>query len=519
MLGSGRGRSDGAGGKAQALLPKGGEEEAECQPSAAAASSFQRWWQSAHLIVYAATLLLVSIGNQIYFKRMTSAMPNYGWYLTQLSTVVYVPVFLAMAGTCSVDKDLLTKFVMMGVFDGITGILTVLGGVHTSGTMQVLLSQVIIPMTLIFSVMFAKKRYHIYQYLGSAVIVIGVVLATMCKGDGNTYSSDLPVFNGIFIIATMPGALSTVFKEVAFTGYDGDLDVNVLQFWVALFQTVTNFVCMPVYTLDLLGPQQMLFSEMIGSIWGGSRCLFLQENQVILNCGFDGEKPCDHCPDAWKNVIGYLLFNFTYNVVTMLVIKHGGATVCFLIATLRMPMSSLAFSSSYVMGADAVPASASDFYILAVILLGLCMYRHGGQLTHKQLQPEPSPPSRSGEVKAVSWRSPRSTMPNRKYMPLFTTGMPVLQPDFVMVKSAPIRPRSPERLRSDLYRRLGAASPLNSPQNRHRSPRQGPSPPPRGPASVAVPTAAAPLQVAPQAVEKQGEERWALKGLPPDLQD
>lgn len=81
---------------------------------------------------------------QIYFKRMTSAMPNYGWYLTQLSTFVYVPIFAVLSGTGAMQHakpGLLFKFAMMGVFDGLSGTLMVLGGVHTSGTMQVLLSQ------------------------------------------------------------------------------------------------------------------------------------------------------------------------------------------------------------------------------------------------------------------------------------------------------------------------------------------------------------------------------------------
>lgn len=72
---------------------------------------------------------------------------------------------------------------------------------------------------------------------------------------------------------------------MAFKGFDGDLDVNVLQFWVAAFQVVTNFVAMPIYTLPVLGAQQVPLSRMPALMTGGTRCLFFLEDQVKLNCG------------------------------------------------------------------------------------------------------------------------------------------------------------------------------------------------------------------------------------------
>ncbi|CAJ1379205.1 unnamed protein product [Effrenium voratum] len=87
--------------------------------------------------------------------------------------------------------------------------------------------------------------------------------------------------------------------EIAFRGFDGDLNVNVLQFWVAAFQVCVNFMCMPVYSLKMLGPQQVPLEEMAGVAIGGSKCLFWAQDQVITNCGLPDEKPCDHCETAY----------------------------------------------------------------------------------------------------------------------------------------------------------------------------------------------------------------------------
>lgn len=48
-----------------------------------------------------------------------------------------------------------------------------------------------------------------------------------------------------------PFALSNVIKEVAFRGVQ--MDVMVLQFWVALFQFFVGFAMLPLTSLPLLG--------------------------------------------------------------------------------------------------------------------------------------------------------------------------------------------------------------------------------------------------------------------------
>ncbi|CAJ1379208.1 unnamed protein product, partial [Effrenium voratum] len=134
-------------------------------------------------------LLVASVGNTVYFKRMTNAMQNYGWYLTQLSTLMYVPFFAVLAGTGitqQVDLTLVRKFAVMGVFDGLSGTFMVLGGVHTSGTLQVLLGQAVIPVTLFLSVILLQKQYHILQYVGAATIVLGIIFDKVVEGSGGS---------------------------------------------------------------------------------------------------------------------------------------------------------------------------------------------------------------------------------------------------------------------------------------------------------------------------------------------
>eukprot|EP00929_Paragymnodinium_shiwhaense_P049254 TRINITY_DN24857_c0_g1_i1.p1 TRINITY_DN24857_c0_g1~~TRINITY_DN24857_c0_g1_i1.p1 ORF type:complete len:492 (-),score=76.76 TRINITY_DN24857_c0_g1_i1:257-1732(-) len=449
------------------------EEAEECQPGAAVPPS-DHMWQTVRLVFFTVMLLITSIGNQVYFKQMTDTMANYGWFLTQLSTVMYVPMFAMLAGSqvLNVNKELLQKFTLMGLFDGVSGILQVLGSVHTSGPTQVLLSQVAIPATLVCSVLFLGAKFHHLQYIGAATILAGIIMANWFKSadDDSSSGSDDLIFNALFVLAVIPSVLSNVYKEVAFRGIEGDLDVNNLQFWVGLVQVFTNFACMPVYTMKMLGPQRVALSDMLVSTVGGSRCLFFGENQVFLNCDFDGMKACDHCPDAWLPVSLYMLFNFAYNIFTMLVIKHGSAALCFLAATLRMPLSSVAFSSPLIMGSSAVPLKGQDVFVLVMLLLGLCLYRHGGQILKRRLEPQATPPSSPYQSVISSFRRAAGVASRHspaRLMPLFARGLPVVQPEFVVLRAQAPQPRTAERVRSDLIRRLGAASPWQSPRLRH----------------------------------------------------
>merc|ERR1719487_1002068 len=96
---------------------------------------YRQWMGKSQLLIYTVLLLLSSVGNQLFFKRMTSAMPNYCFFLATLSTIFYLPVFGILSGR-GIAKDITQKsilrFAVMGLFDGLAGVLMILGGSHTS---------------------------------------------------------------------------------------------------------------------------------------------------------------------------------------------------------------------------------------------------------------------------------------------------------------------------------------------------------------------------------------------------
>merc|ERR1712008_10530 len=175
-----------------------------------------------------------------------------------------------------------------------------------------------------------------------------------------------------------------------------------------------------------------------------------------------------HCETAWTAVLGYVCFNLSFNIFIMLVIKYGSAALSFLVSTLRLPLTAIAFSCPLIMGIHTVQPGMSDFVSLAVILIGLIMYRYGSQLLqhsrHSKLECPASPRrSPSNWFSPSSWSSPggngNGIRRRWRFMPMFSAGNLGLQPAFVLVPTVvQPQPRSPERIRSDMYHRLGVAS-------------------------------------------------------------
>jgi len=227
----------------------------------------------------------------------------------------------------------------------------------------------------------------------------------------------------------------------------------------------------------MLGPQQIPLAEMWGQNVIGARCLFFFENHVVTDCGGLDQKACDTCEYAYAPVLTYFCVNCLYNIYTMLVIKHGSATLSFLVATLRMPLSSIAFSSVWLMGADAVQPSLSDFISLIVIISGLVAYRIGGRKLKENIQQEnpekmSSPSTWLLSDSPAERQSPGGTLRRRatevgwKFVPMFMSGVGA-QPVMLFKPEKVVQPRSAMRVRTDMMAKLGVVSPLHSPKLRN----------------------------------------------------
>lgn len=99
---------------------------------------------------------------------------------------------------------------VVGFLDALAGILMVFGGKQTSGTLQTLLFQAVIPLTMILAKFLLKEKYKPMQYIGALTVLLGVGVSfypTLADQDGSI------IFSGVYFCATIPTACSAIYKE------------------------------------------------------------------------------------------------------------------------------------------------------------------------------------------------------------------------------------------------------------------------------------------------------------------
>jgi drug/metabolite transporter (DMT)-like permease len=386
------------------------------------------------LLISCGVLLVSAIGNQVFYKKMIGKFQNYPYFLSQWTTLVYLPVFWGLvwysrySGSNEVTEEMRNfpkyKFFIMGMFDAIAGLLAIFGAVHTSGSMQSLLNQTMIPFTMILAYMFLKERYSVNQLVGASILAAGILTALLPEYFGNSGDSsdgdNQLIFNILFLAQNIPAAMSCVYKQYAFTV---DIEANYLQAWVAFWQFLFGLVLAPTNAFAFLGQSQIPLKEIPVTVYNGFKCM-IGINTVISDCT---ENVCDDCSGSWIPLVIYLAFNMAMNVALVLVIKYGGANMYNLVGALALPLIQLAFCVSFINN----PPDPIHWYIilsLVLILFGLFIYRYkkAGTEDSKEKHIEIS-------------------------VSLFSSG-------FVFAKNPSEhfeRRQNPQRIRSNFYSRLG----------------------------------------------------------------
>lgn len=192
------------------------------------------------------------------------------------------------------------------------------------------------------------------------------------SSDGSSSSSDststILIWSIVTIFACIPMTLSSIYKEMALSGSETQIDPIFLNGWVAWYQFLFSF---PL-TIPAGMATGILPSELPANIWDGIKC-YLGISTITGGC-----HPDELCSESPLYVNIFLVFNVAFNILLVFVLKFGSANVLFMAATVMVPIGNLAFALPFVPGS--VPLHDSDIAGLLVILLGLITYRFGSSI-------------------------------------------------------------------------------------------------------------------------------------------
>jgi len=141
------------------------------------------------------------------------------------------------------------------------------------------------------------------------------------------------------------------------------LDVYYLTTWVTVFQTIWGFAFLPLLSLRSFGGVPL--NKIPNQISDGWQCILGYSLPHYY---------CDKWPRPGELFTFYAVTNFVYNVVLLLITKHGSAMLLVVSSALSLPMTNIAFCMKIFMGQDVEPFNASNMVGLSLVFGGFLCY-------------------------------------------------------------------------------------------------------------------------------------------------
>mmetsp|Transcript_21521 Transcript_21521/g.50619 ORF Transcript_21521/g.50619 Transcript_21521/m.50619 type:complete len:473 (+) Transcript_21521:2-1420(+) len=323
------------------------------------------------LPVFFACIALVGAGTlqRVAFKRLGYSLGPYPYFVLLSISFCFVPIFFFLvaviiktAGGFLPETTTLSfkrHFGIIGVMNGLNGLLMVFSNPHVPGTMQALFLQFVMPFTLFFSVVYLKLHFRIGHYCGAALILVGlaVELTPSLIGGGQQGSM---FWSLVYIGSQVPLAFGAVYQEKAFS--KAKVNVAHLMAWASLGQFFFVLFCIPLN-----------FIPKFGNVPPDEFGHHIHDAALCLANKLDGSPTCSN---AALGLFLCVLSMLLANVFQAVVVKYGSAALCVVIQTLVTPVSTLAFTMPWLMGDDTEKMSAWTWAALAVLMLGICLYRY-----------------------------------------------------------------------------------------------------------------------------------------------
>ena len=139
--------------------------------------------------------------------------------------------------------------------------------------------------------------------------------------------------------------------------------------WIAVWQFI--------FAIPLSIPSayviNMPLEDILPNMQNGLKCYF-GHNSI----GVDENLAPDDCSMSLFYVTTYLGFNLVYNILMIVILKHGSSNILWLASTIIVPLSNIAFSLKIMPGHQ--PMTMMDNVGLVIIMLGLVIYRFTSKL-------------------------------------------------------------------------------------------------------------------------------------------
>jgi drug/metabolite transporter (DMT)-like permease len=317
-------------------------------------------------------LLCISVGplNFVMYKVMYAAFGDKrAFFVSQGVNFLYVLYggiilhILSSRGEIGPETRKIPhyKFVLMGFLDCMGGFLGAMGANGTSGSLQQLLNQTLIPITMLLSWIFLRRQSSWLQIFGAVLILFGAWIVLSSSLVGDDLSSNLnAIANIIYLSSNIPIAFSSIYKEYGFRNVH--MHVMYMTQWVSVYQLLWGFLAGFLQQFPGMGSMQGLSVKEISTSFVSG-----------LLCFFHIDKECADRSAFWL-LTGYCVVNFVFNTVGLVLMKYDSATLSTITNALVLPLTILAFNLS-IMGPYQENCSPDTWLGLIVVLIGFSFWK------------------------------------------------------------------------------------------------------------------------------------------------
>ena len=331
----------------------------------------------------------------------------YEFFVWYLATVILPIAFLVISWPVVWYKLMFTNditpemrkfpqrgFAIMGSCDTLFNLLSTVPVPHLGGDLSNVLSQAVLPINMLGSMMFLKTKFQKPHYLGAALVVYGIIVKL-------SPSFGSPSFTGGFgwimlmIVAQVPAAASNIYKELGLKA--ANLDVWYANAWIGVYQLFLGLATFwTMYIGAFVSPHPALTSGTFGTfLKNANQCFF--GDQVIVkgttmkdcigsnafntfrNASVTGGEPeCDVDCSVDGTVLGvfcvFIVFNITYNMLMLYVFKKGSSVLFVVANAVRLPLVSALNSWGWISGPAVDEFTRYDTLALLILVIAIVVY-------------------------------------------------------------------------------------------------------------------------------------------------
>lgn len=279
--------------------------------------------------------LIITPIDAILYLQWINSMGNYKWLAGGIIYPFFGLLFFAVPTIYKMYKNSINTnccptfdLAKIGLMDSMGSILAALTIPFISIMLNVVVSKLILPMTMIASYFVLNKKYLWTHYTGVLITIFGVLASAIPKMESSTDNTN-PLAMIVFICSLIPGVISYIIKET-YLKKNPNADSWYMNTLISGFQLCVGIITLPMVMLPL--PELHVEPEKFGQYISNS-----------FNCQFGGKNSMDgdDCKFSFLYLILFQIFGTIANILMFTIIREGSSVMFIMINTLKTPITAL----------------------------------------------------------------------------------------------------------------------------------------------------------------------------------